>query len=162
MGESAGGGHAAILALTARDRGEVPVLFQCLIYPMLDDRTASSRAVPPHIGQILWTGEANRFGWQSFLGQPPGLDSAPRNAVPARVENLAGLPPAFVGVGAIDLFVDEDIEYARRLNAAGVQTELVVVPGAFHGFDAIAPDTSLAKQFNEVKLHALRTAFMAA
>jgi len=159
MGESAGGGHAAILALTARDRGEVPVLFQCLIYPMLDDRTASSRAVPPHIGQILWTGEANRFGWQSFLGQPPGLDSAPRNAVPARVENLAGLPPAFVGVGAIDLFVDEDIEYARRLNAAGVQTELVVVPGAFHGFDAIAPDTSLAKQFNEAKLHALRTAF---
>jgi len=159
MGESAGGGHAAILALTARDRGEVPVLLQCLIYPMLDDRTASSRAVPPHIGQLLWTGEANRFGWESFLGQKPGLDSAPRNAVPARVENLAGLPPAFIGVGGIDLFVDEDIEYGRRLNAAGVQTELVVVPGAFHGFDVIAPDTSLAKQFNEAKLHALRTAF---
>ena len=135
------------------------MLFQCLIYPMLDDRTASSRAVPPHIGQLLWTGEANRFGWESFLGQKPGLDSAPRNAVPVRVENLAGLPSAFIGVGGIDLFVDEDIEYGRRLNDAGVQTELVVVPGAFHGFDLIAPDTSLAKQFNEAKLHALRTAF---
>jgi len=162
MGESAGGGHAAILALTARDRGEVPVLFQCLIQAMLDDRTASSRTVPPHIGQILWTAEANRFGWESFLGQKPGLDSAPRNCVPARVENLAGLPPAFIGVGAIDLFVDEDIDYARRLIADGVQTELVVAPGAFHGFDIIAPDTSLARQFTEAKLHALRSAFAAA
>jgi len=158
MGESAGGGHAALLALAARDRGEVPILLQVLIYPMLDDRTGSSRAVPESIGKLVWTAASNRFGWASFLGQAPGTDSVPSAAVPARREDLAGLPPAFIGVGGIDLFVDEDIEYARRLTDAGVPTELVVVPGAFHGFDGIGADTVLAKQFNEAKIAALRRA----
>jgi len=159
MGESAGGGHAALLALIARDRREVPVLFQVLIYPMLDDRTGSSRPVAEHIGQLLWTAEHNRFGWRSFLGQEPGTDSVPAAAAPARRTDLAGLPPTFIGVGAIDLFVDEDIEYARRLIDAGVPTELLVVPGAFHGFDAIGADTALGKQFSEAKVAALRRAF---
>jgi len=159
MGESAGGGHAALLALTARDRGEVPVLFQMLVYPMLDDRTGSSRPVPDHIGQLVWTAERNRFGWRSFLGQEPGTDSVPAAAVPARREDLSGLPPAFIGVGAIDLFVDENIEYARRLIDAGVPTELLVVPGAFHGFDAIGADTVIGQRFNQAKIAALRRAF---
>ena len=159
MGESAGGGHAALLALTARDRGEVPVLLQVLIYPMLDDRTGSSRTVPDPIGKLVWTADANRFGWSSFLGQEPGTDEVPAAAVPARRKDLAGLPPAFIGVGAIDLFVDEDIEYAQRLIDAGVPTQLVVVPGAYHGFDGIAQDTSLARSFNEAKIAALRRAF---
>ncbi len=156
MGESAGGGHAALLAITARDRGEVPVCFQCLVYPMLDDRTGSSRAVSPSAGGIGWNAAANRFGWQSFLGMRPGGASAPRGAVPARVANLAGLPPAWIGVGGIDLFCDEDVDYAQRLNAAGVPTELVLTPGAFHGFDMIAADTGIAKRFTAAKLDALR------
>ena len=159
MGESAGGGHAAMLAIAARDRREVPVMFQSLIYPMLDDRTGSTRPVAAPIGSYVWTAGSNRFGWEAFLGQKPGGRSAPAGAVPARVANLAGLPPAFIGVGAIDLFVDEDIEYARRLIAAGVATELNVVPGAFHGFDGIARDTSIAKQFTAAKIGALRRAF---
>jgi acetyl esterase/lipase len=159
MGESAGGGHAAMLALAARDRGEVPLVFQSLIYPMLDDRTGSSRPAPAHVGHYIWTAGSNRFGWESFLGRKPGGSSAPAGAVPARVQNLAGLPPAFIGVGAIDLFVDEDIEYARRLIAAGVATELQVVPGAFHGFDIIAKDTSIARQFTLARTAALRRAF---
>ena len=154
MGESAGGGHAALLAIAARDRGEVPLVFQCLIYPMLDDRTGSSRAVPAHVGKLIWTAASNRFGWECFLGSAPGARSAPRGAVPARVENLAGLPPAFIGVGSIDLFCDEDVEYARRLNAAGVPAELIVVPGAFHGFDQIPVPVS--RWFNAAKLDALR------
>ncbi|GGC14780.1 hypothetical protein GCM10011494_37010 [Novosphingobium endophyticum] len=158
MGESAGGGHAALLAIAARDRGEVPVVFQALVYPMLDDRTGSSRTVPPHVGQIGWTAQSNRFGWQSFLGQQPGGPNVPAAAVPARTVDLSGLPPAFIGVGSIDLFVDEDIEYARRLIDAGVATELLVVPGAFHGFDSVA-DSSLAIQFNAAKRNALRRAF---
>jgi acetyl esterase/lipase len=161
MGESAGGGHAALLAIAARDRGEIPILFQMLVYPMLDDRTGSSRAVPPHIGHFVWNEAANRFGWRSFLGRAPGGDAAP-GGVPARVANLKGLPPAFIGVGAIDLFVDEDIDYARRLIDAGVPTELLVVPGAFHGFDVIARDTHVAKRFTEAKIAALRRAFAAA
>jgi acetyl esterase/lipase len=156
MGESAGGGHAALLAITARDRGEVPLVFQCLIYPMLDDRTGTSRSVPPHVGKLIWTPESNRFGWESFLGTQPGGLTAPKGAVPARVENLVGLPPAFIGVGSIDLFCDEDIEYARRLNAAGVPAELIAVPGAFHGFDSLPVQAKVSQQFNAAKLDALR------
>lgn len=159
MGESAGGGHAALLAITARDRGEVPVLFQGLVYPMLDDRTGSVGALPAHIGKLAWNAESNRFGWRSFLGQAPGGANVPAHAVPARTVDLAGLPPAWIGVGALDLFVAEDVDYARRLIDAAVPTELVVVPGAFHGFDMIASGTSVAKRFTEAKIGALRRAF---
>ena len=159
MGESAGGGHAALLALTARDRKEVPVLAQILVYPMLDDRTASSRQPGKNIGTITWTGEANRFGWESFLGQKPGTAKVPAAAVPARRNDLAGLPPAFIGVGGIDLFVEEDVDYAHRLISAGVPCELLVAPGAFHGFDLFAADTSIAKRFTAAKIDALRRAF---
>src|SRR4029077_17645569 len=90
-GESAGGGHAAALAIAARDRKEVPVIFQLLIYPMLDDRTGSSRPVPPHIGEFIWTAQSNVFGWSSLLGVPAGSAKVPAGAVPARVEDLSGL-----------------------------------------------------------------------
>jgi acetyl esterase/lipase len=159
MGESAGGGHAALLAIAARDRGEVPLCFQCLVYPMLDDRTGTSRRVPRHVGTLIWTPEKNRFGWESFLGQPAGKATAPMNAVPSRVVDLRNLPPAFIGVGTLDLFVDEDIDYAQRLNAAGVLTELNVVPGAFHGFDGIAGQSNVGRTFNGAKLNALRRGF---
>jgi acetyl esterase/lipase len=159
MGESAGGGHAALLALTARDRGAIPIIFQVLIYPMLDDRTGTSVHPKSPIGSLMWTGDKNHFGWRSFLGREPGTRDVPSRAVPARYDRLSGLPPAFIGVGSIDLFVDEDVEFARRLIDAGVATELRVVPGAFHGFDGIAAETSLAKDFTSAKLAALRRAF---
>jgi len=158
MGESAGGGHAALLAFTARDRGEVPLLFQLLVYPMLDDRTGSTHQLPPFFGSVGWSPAANRFGWRAFLGVEPGGAKVPAAAVPARRTDLAGLPPAFIGVGGIDLFASEDIDFGRRLLEAGVPTEIVVVPGAFHGFDAAAADTSLAKDFNAAKMKALRRA----
>lgn len=161
MGESAGGGHAALLAIAARDRGEVPLCFQCLIYPMLDDRTGSSVIKPPHMGALIWTAQSNRFGWESFLGQKPGLSRAPRGAVPARVADLKGLPPAFIGVGSLDLFYDEDVDYAQRLTAAGVLTELIAVQGGFHGFDNIALmlKAPLGTWFRNTKLNALRRGF---
>lgn len=133
-GESAGGGLTAALALLARDRGEVPLVLQILIYPMLDDRTATNIAPSTYSGEFLWDSNSNVFGWRSYLGREPGGDTH-YYAAPARAENLAGLPPAFVAVGQLDLFIDEDIEYARRLIDAGVPTELHVYPGAFHGFD---------------------------
>jgi len=159
MGESAGGTHAALLALTARDRREIPLAAQILIYPMLDDRTGSSVQPPRFIGAFGWTATANRFGWKSFLGMEPGGAKVPAAGVPARRTDLAGLPPAYIAVGGIDLFVSEDINYARRLTEAGVPTELLVLPGAFHGFDRVAPDTSIAKTFTKAKLDALRKAF---
>jgi acetyl esterase/lipase len=161
MGESAGGGHAALLAIAARDRGEVPVCFQCLIYPMLDDRTGTSRKMPSHVGTLIWTPAQNRFGWESFLGTAPGKARAPKGAVPARVADLKGLPPAFIGVGTLDLFFDEDVDYAQRLNAAGVNAELITVPGAFHGFDGIAMmrKLKLGDWFEATKINALRRGF---
>jgi acetyl esterase/lipase len=100
-GESAGGGHAAMLAIAARDRGEFEIAFQLLLYPMLDDRTASTRQPPPHVGRYLWGAEANRFGWTSLLGVDAGSPDAPAGSVPARVEDLRGLPPAELPNGPI-------------------------------------------------------------
>lgn len=158
-GESAGGGHAALLAITARDRGEIPIAFQALVYPMLDDRTGGAVKVPAHIATLGWRAPENQYGWRAFLGQEPGTATVPARAVPARTPNLAGLPPAFIQVGGVDLFVSEDIDYARRLNEAGVPTELQVIPGAYHGFDQLAPDSPQAKQFTGAKIEALRRAF---
>jgi acetyl esterase/lipase len=160
QGESAGGGLAAILAIAARDRGEVPILFQALIYPMLDDRTATSIQPPSYIGTFGgWTREYNRLAWRAFLGQMPGESNEPDGAVPARLKSLRGLPPTFIGVGSLDLFVQEDIEYAKRLIEAGVPTELVVVPGGFHGFDNQVPNAPLSKQFMVTQYKALAQAF---
>lgn len=158
-GESAGGGHAAALALRARDRAEIKLLFQVLIYPELDDRTGSSHPVPPSMGQFIWTAQCNRFGWTSLLGLPAGSSNVPYGSVPARVEDLSGLPPAWVGVGSIDLFADEDIVYARRLMDAGIPTELTVLPGCYHAFDALVPNATSSKMFTESWKSALRRAF---
>jgi acetyl esterase/lipase len=162
LGESGGGGHAALLAIAARDRGEIALKFQALIYPMLDDRTGSSRAPAPHLGVFNWNSDANRFGWKCFLGEEPGGDSVAWQAVPSRVQNLAGLPPTFIGVGALDLFVEENLLYAGRLIEAGVATELLVMPGCFHGFDMLAKDTEAAKRFGAAKTDALRRALKSA
>ncbi len=135
MGDSVGGGHAALLAVRARDRQEVPLCLQVLIYPMLDDRTGSG-VNAESVGNILWSASLDRIGWRSFLGAEPGTADVPVAAVPARLSELSGLPPTFIGVGSIDLFSNEDIDYARRLIAAKVPTEFHIVPGAFHGFDS--------------------------
>lgn len=144
MGVSAGGGLAAALALMARDRGEVPVAFQLLDSPMLDDRqiTPSSR----QDGLAVWNRNSNAFGWRSYLGDLYGRDDVPSTAAPARATDLSGLPPTFVSVGAVDGFRDEDIEYAVRLNQAGVPAELHVYPGACHGFNLLAPQAPVTKQ----------------
>jgi acetyl esterase/lipase len=160
-GESAGGGHAARLAIHARDRNkeDVPIVFQLLIYPQLDDRTGSSHPAPPALGHFMWTPSANRFAWSSLLGVPAGSSKVPVAAVPARVASVAGLPPAWIGVGSIDLFAEEDMEYARRLVHAGIATELLVVRGAYHGFDRLVPDAEVSRQFNASWKSALRKAF---
>jgi acetyl esterase/lipase len=156
MGESAGGGHAALLTIAARDRGEVPLIFQSLVYPMLDDRTGTSRKVAEHIGYFGWNPEANRFGWRSFLGCNPGGRKVPPEGVPSRAVDVSGLPPAWIGVGGLDLFADECITYAARLNSARVPTELLVVPGGFHGFDSFVPTAAISHRFTEAKIAALR------
>lgn len=154
MGESAGGGLAAALALLARDRGEYRLAFQHLIYPMLDDRTCV-RDPHPHAGEFIWHRANNHFGWSSLLGHEPGGANVSPFAAPARATDLAGLPPTFIGTAALDLFVDEDIDFAARLIRAGVPTELHVWPGAFHGFD-LMPGARVADAARAASLAALR------
>lgn len=134
-GESAGGGLAAALAIITRDRGEFAIRHQMLTYPMLDDRTGHSYG-HPYVGEYVWTRANNEFAWQAYLGAE--ADASVPYAVPARAADLEGLPPAFLATGTLDLFFEEDVEYARRLVRAGVSTELHVYPGAFHAFDLIA------------------------
>ena len=133
-GESAGGGLAAALALLARDRSGPPLAFQHLIYPMIDDRTCIDPDPNPFTGEFVWTPAENRFGWSSLLGKQPGSSDVPAYAAPARAESLHGLPPTFIGIGSLDLFLDETLAYARRPSRAGVPVELHVYPGAFHRF----------------------------
>ncbi|MDT9598150.1 alpha/beta hydrolase [Sphingosinicella rhizophila] len=158
MGESAGGGLAAGLALLARDRGDYPILFQHLIYPMLDDRTCVAADPNPFAGEFGWHAANNHFGWSAMLGGKPGGENVSPYAAPARAEALAGLPPTFLSVGALDLFVDENLDYARRLMRAGVPVELHIWPGAFHGFD-YQPGAFVAEAARRASRDALRRAF---
>ena len=92
----------------------------------------------PYAGEFVWILESNRFGWRRLLGAEPGGPDVSPYAAAARAEDLSGLPPTFINTGALDLFVDEDIAYARRLIRAGVATELHIYPGADHGFHFVA------------------------
>lgn len=156
-GQSAGGGLTAALALYAHDAGEVAPIFQFLVYPMLDDRTAL-RPASEFANARIWRPSSNRYAWGAYLGVAPGATGVSEYAAPARREDLSGLPPAWIGVGTLDVFHDEDVVYAQRLRKAGVPCELVVVPGAFHGFD-IFSNANVVKQFNAAKVEALRRAF---
>jgi acetyl esterase/lipase len=156
-GQSAGGGLAAALALYVHDAGLPAPVLQVLVYPMLDDRTVL-RAVDP-TPHRLWDAASNRLGWTAYLGTAPGGPEVPEHAAPARRADLSGLPPAWLGVGTHDLFHDEDVDYACRLRAAGVPTTLEVVPGAFHGFDAVLPGAPVSRAFFASQVAALREAF---
>jgi triacylglycerol lipase len=156
-GESAGGGHAAALTIHARNKGGPKVCFQLLDSPMLDDRTCTSADPHPYCGEFTWKPEHNVLGWQSLLGTEPGGPDVSDAAVPARVADLTGLPPAFIVVGALDLFLEEDLEYARRLTRANVPVDLHVFAGGYHGF-GLAGDAPQVVQKKELEVRALRRA----
>jgi acetyl esterase/lipase len=157
-GASAGGGLAAGLALLARDRAEVKTIFQLLVYPMIND----CNIVPAGdflSDTLFWTRDNNLTGWRSYLGGEPGGVGISCYAAAYRAESLAELPPAYIAVGDIDLFAEEDVEYARRLIAAGVATELHVYPGACHAFDMLVPGADVSKRFTADIHRALKRAF---
>ncbi len=150
-GASAGGGLAIAVALMARDRGGPALTFMMPIYPMVDDRneTASSQEITD-VG--IWDRAGNIEAWTWYLGGKP----ADQYAAPARAEDLAGLPPAFIDVGTVDLFRDEDIAFAQRLMQAGVPTELHVHPGSYHASETFAVDAALSRRIWALRTDALR------
>jgi acetyl esterase/lipase len=149
-GGSAGGGLAAALALRTRDTGTMRPAAQLLSYPMLDDRPAGKPDPEPQSRRLMNQG-MNRFGWDSYLG---GVDRS--EGVPARAVSLAALPPAWIGVGSLDLLLNENLEYAQRLRHAGGSCSLEVVPGAFHAFDVMVPNADISRDFFERQCDFLR------
>ena len=153
VGGSAGGGLAIATALMARDQEFPKLSFQMANYPMIDDRneTPSSKEITD-VG--IWDRKANIEAWDWYLGGK----NADEYAAPARAIDLSGLPPTFIDVGELDLFRDEDIEFAKRLLQAGVTTELHVYPGAYHASESFAPEAELSKQIWTKRIEALKRA----
>ena len=156
-GASAGGGLAAALAQRLLDDGGTQPVFQLLVSPMLDDRTTLRDDIDSrHLR--MWSPASNRYAWSAYLGSDASASGIRSSVVPARRDDLSGLPPAWIGVGTLDLFHDEAVEYARRLQAAGVPCELDVVPGAFHGFDAVFRRAGVTREFHAEWARVLRAA----
>jgi len=154
-GESGGGGFAAAAALYARDRQGPKFAFQHLIYPMIDDRTAVRKDLHPYVGEFVWTQANNYFGWRSLLGEEPGLADVSPYAAAARAADVSGLPPTYISVGGLDLFLEENMTYADRLSRAGVPVELHLYPRAYHGFYR-ATNARVTKQAEHDTREALR------
>lgn len=153
-GESAGGGLSASLVQRLHDEG-VPVAGQLLVYPMLDDRTAVRSDIGEH-EHAVWDKALNHVGWACYLDRAPGSADPPAYSVPARRDNLNGLPPAWIGVGSIDIFHDESQAYAIRLGEAGVPCQFELIDAAPHGFASIAPAASVTTAFKESSSRFLR------
>jgi len=154
-GASAGGGLAAALGQLAFDRQEIKPIFQLLVYPMLDDRTVLRLDVDDS-NNITWNQKSNRFGWESYLGKKCGAEDVPEYSVPARRKDLTGLPQAWIGVGTVDVFHDEDVAYAQRLKECGVKCEIYEAPGAFHAFDVFDPRVPIVQDFRKAQISALK------
>jgi acetyl esterase/lipase len=148
-------GLSAAVAQRAHDEG-IALRAQALVYPMIDDRTVL-RHDRNGRGRFMWTPASNRFGWTAYLGREPRMSDAPEYAAPARRQDLSGLPPAWVGVGDLDLFYDESVAYANRLTDCGVPCELVTVPGMYHGADGLARKTPAMQDFRRSVMDHLRT-----
>lgn len=154
MGESAGGGLAAAVALLARDRALSPPLAkQILIYPMLDDRNnVPLSAVEPF---ATWNIKDNITGWKAYIGENAAKDGVSRHAAPARTETVDGLPSTYIDVGGLDIFCSEDVTYANRLLRAGIPTELHVYPGLPHAFEAFAPNINVVTRAIDNRIKAV-------
>ncbi|MBP1822685.1 alpha/beta hydrolase [Mycobacterium sp. OAE908] len=154
MGDSAGGGLAAGVALLARDRGGPVVAAQILIYPMLDDRAQTPD--PDLLPFLTWTYDDNITGWAALLGESTGTDAVSAYAAPARATDLTGLPATYIDIGDLDIFRDEDVTYARRLSDAGVPTELHLHPGCPHAFEALAREADVSQRAIADRIRRLR------
>jgi acetyl esterase/lipase len=152
-GASAGGGLTIATALMARDRGGPALSFIMPIYPMIDDtHTTTSSQEITDVG--IWDRSGNIEAWAWYLGGK----EADAYAAPARAEDLSGLPPAFIDVGTVDLFLDEDIAFVQRLIAAGVPTEFHIHPGAYHAAETFAADAELSRRIWALRIDALKRA----
>lgn len=145
-GESAGGGLAATLVQRIASAGGPQPVGQVLLSPMLDDRTATNRALDD-VKHKVWNNKANYAGWKTYLNAEPGADALPPFAAAARAGDISNLPPTWLGVGDADLFFEEGQAYATRLAASGVECEFLPCEGAPHTFNRIVPNATVSKAY---------------
>ncbi len=154
-GISAGGGLAASLAQKILDEKGMQPAGQALFSPMLDDRTALQYDLDS-LNHPVWNNKSNRAAWAWYLGQPVGETFVPAYAVPSRREDLSGLPEAWIAIGEVELFFEEAVQYADRLNSASVGCALYVTPMASHGFESILPKANLTRNLFKENYRFLR------
>lgn len=152
-GASAGGGLTAAVALKARDEKGPEICFAMPLYPMLDNRNATASSYQITDARV-WNRDAAEAAWALYFSEDFRGDISPY-AAPARAENLSGLPPMYIMVGALDMFRDEIIEYAKRLLDAGVPVELHIYPDAFHSFENMLPDAKISQEARSEYIKAL-------
>lgn len=150
-GDSAGGGHAAVLTAAIRGRNELPVSRLFMIYPMLDNRTGT-HGDENITGEFIWTADNNRFGWSSYLGEVSDLTNG---CVPAQLKSLDGFPPTFIATGSLDLFMEENIRFIERLQETGITADIYMAEGAYHGFNVIVPNAQVSRDFHAACVSAL-------
>ena len=164
MGESAGGGLTARMALYNKDKGDkIPVKGEVLIYPMLDYRTGGKDDIynNEYAGDYIWSKEENVAGWADLkhgedIPEDEMIYFSPAVATP---EQLAGLPDTFIIVGSLDLFVNEDLAYASNLTIAGVLAEAYLEPGVPHSYNVVGHDTPQGKRFVALRDNAVQRMF---
>ena len=141
-GHSAGGGLTAAITNKARDTQEVKIAFQMPIYPMLDDRqeTESSKDMDVPI----WNTKSNNFAWNAYLKDiyEKNMD-VPVYAAPGRNTDFIGFPPTITFIGEYEPFRDETLSYVENLRSAGVPVKFKFYEKVFHGFDMVAPTSSV-------------------
>ena len=154
-GASAGAGMAAGVSLMNRDRRNIPLCFQLLLYPMLDNLHATpSGDIHNH---PVWKRSTSFNAWEMYLNGEPG-EGASEYAAPSRAESLKGLPPTYISVGSEDLFRDEDIGFGQKLIKDGVPCEMAIFPGMYHAGESFAPAAKVSQRLNQSFLAALKDA----
>lgn len=147
IGFSAGGGIAAALAQRLADEGGIQPALQCLYYPMLDDRTATQKELDA-VGHYLWNNRFNRAAWTAYLNpHKPGETELPPYAAPNRRSDLSGLPRTWLGIGTVDLFYQECLDYAERLKVSGTACDLHVAEGMPHAAEKFMPHVKVCQDF---------------
>jgi acetyl esterase len=137
-GDSVGGNMSAALTIMAKERGDVTFVHQSLYYPVTDaaQDTASYREYAD--GPYL-TAKAMAWFWDAYTTDPAQRAKITASPLRASLDELAGLPPAFLVVDENDVLRDEGEAYARRLTQAGVPTTSVRYNGTIHDFMMLNP-----------------------
>src|SRR6266576_2387384 len=156
-GDGAGGNLAAAVTLMARERGTPSLVFQILIYPMLDASTMRPSWFTESDAPTV-TRESKHKLLSAYLPITANLGDS--FISPIRAQNFKNLPPALLMTyGGHDPMRIEGEEYIRRLNEDGVVAKVSLYPQSIHGFFLMAGELDAGKKCIDEVATTLRNAF---